>query len=69
LTDTSIKRARSGLDALHVGAGDYRSLMRGSIRGAARSAKRLPSTIANAATRVTPMMIGMSTRWIACQAS
>ena len=51
------------------GRGTQRSLMRGSMKGAARSARRLPSTIAIAATRVTPMMIGMSTRWIACQAS
>jgi len=43
--------------------------MRGSIKGAIRSAKRLPSTIAQAETIVTPMMIGMSTRWIACQAN
>ena len=34
-----------------------------------RSAKRFPSTMAQADTSVTPMMIGMSTRWIACQAS
>jgi hypothetical protein len=39
------------------------------MKGAARSASRLPSTIATAATSVTPMMIGMSTRWIASQAS
>ena len=30
---------------------------------------RLPITIAIAETRVTPMMIGISTRWIACQAN
>ncbi len=47
----------------------HRNRMRGSIRGVTRSARRLPSTMATAATRVTPMMMGISMRWIACQAS
>ena len=37
--------------------------------GARMSARRLPSTMAQAETSVTPMMMGMSTRWMACQAS
>src|SRR5690606_15175121 len=55
----------------HVGSfpSGYLSLMRGSMKGAMMSARKLPSTIANADTSVTPMMIGMSTRWMACQTS
>ncbi len=47
----------------------YRNLILGSTNGAIRSAMRLPMTMAMAETRVTPMMMGMSTRWIACQAN
>ena len=47
----------------------YLNLILGSTNGAIKSAIRLPMTMAMADTRVTPMMIGMSTRWIACQAN
>src|SRR5262245_22210533 len=46
-----------------------RNRMRGSISGAIRSARKLPSTMNRAATVVTPMMSGMSSDWIACHMS
>ena len=45
----------------------YFSRMRGSTNGATRSASRLPSTMAQAETSVTPMMIGMSICWMAAR--
>lgn len=50
-------------------AGNQRMRILGSTNGAIMSARRLPKTIATAETKVTPIIIGISTRWIACQAS